>query len=131
MADPSASAPTAQTAAPTTVTAPAATQPSQTDAAASADDAGPGTPVNSPDVAEWTAQFVHEQQAAAEKQSAHSVRHGLGKFASRILARTTTIAKSLTRDALRFLGTPYVFGGRARRALTARATYSTSSPCSE
>jgi cell wall-associated NlpC family hydrolase len=39
------------------------------------------------------------------------VAHGLGKFASRILSRTTTIARTLTRDALRFLGTPYVFGG--------------------
>jgi cell wall-associated NlpC family hydrolase len=66
-----------------------------------------GTPVDSPDVAEWTAQLVREQHAA----SAHHEGHGLGRFAGRILARTTTIARNLTRDALRFLGTPYVFGG--------------------
>lgn len=67
----------------------------------------PGTQVDSPDVAEWTAQLVREQHAAPPQHQAH----GLGKFASRILARTTSIARNLTRDALRFLGTPYVFGG--------------------
>lgn len=69
--------------------------------------AEPGAPVSSPDVAEWTAQLIREQHAA----SAHHKAHGLGKFAGRILARTTSIARTLTRDALRFLGTPYVFGG--------------------
>jgi cell wall-associated NlpC family hydrolase len=103
MADPSATAPTTQSATPVTVTAPAAAQSTQADATE------PGTPVDSPDVAEWTAQLVHEQQAA---EAHHAVSaHGLSKFASRILSRTTTIAKNLTRDALRFLGTPYVFGG--------------------
>jgi len=109
MADPSAAAPTTQTATPVTVTAPAAAAP-----AAQSDDAEPGTPVDSPDVAEWTAQLVHEQQMAHEQQAAaghHASVRGLSKFASRILSRTTTIAKNLTRDALRFIGTPYVFGG--------------------
>lgn len=69
--------------------------------------AEPGQPVDSPDVAEWTAQLVREQHAAPVRHEPH----GLGKFASRILSRTTTIARTLTRDALRFLGTPYVFGG--------------------
>jgi cell wall-associated NlpC family hydrolase len=100
MADPSAAVPTAQTSSPTSVTAPAA---------AAADAAQPGTPVESPDVAEWTTQLIQEDQSPSETHRAHL--HGLSKFASRILARTTTIAKSLTRDALRFLGTPYVFGG--------------------
>jgi cell wall-associated NlpC family hydrolase len=67
----------------------------------------PGTPVESPDVAQWTAELIQEQHAAPARHEAH----GLGKFASRILSRTTTIARTLTRDALRFLGTPYVFGG--------------------
>lgn len=66
-----------------------------------------GVAVNSPDVAQWTAQLIREEHAAP----AHHQAHGLGKFASRILARTTSIARTLTRDALRFLGTPYVFGG--------------------
>jgi cell wall-associated NlpC family hydrolase len=108
MADPSAAAPAAQPATPVTVTAPAAQTVQAEAPAARAEAAGPGTPVDSPDVAEWTAQFVHEQQTAAAH---HAAGHGLSKFASRILSRTTTIAKNLTRDALRFLGTPYVFGG--------------------
>jgi cell wall-associated NlpC family hydrolase len=71
--------------------------------------AEPGTPVESPDLAEWTAQLIREEHAAPA-QARHEA-HGLGKFASRLLSRTTTIARTLTRDALRFLGTPYVFGG--------------------
>lgn len=99
LADPSATAALPATA--TTVSAPA--QASQ------AQDVETGTPVESPDVAEWTAQLVHEQQ----KASAHhaSGEHGLGKFASRLLKKTTRIAANLTKDALKFLGTPYVFGG--------------------
>ncbi len=98
--------PSTTTAAPTsatTVTAPAAPQ------AAQAQSAEPGTPVDSPDVAEWTSQLIHEQQVASVHHAAAA--RGLGKFARRILSRTTRIAKNLTRDALRFLGTPYVFGG--------------------
>ena len=110
MADPSATAPTTQSTAPVTVTAPAAPATAQAQPAALPpveDTAGPGTPVDSPDVAEWTAKYVRDEQTPAHHASAH----GLSKFASRILARTTRIAKNLTRDALRFLGTPYVFGG--------------------
>ncbi|HZZ65360.1 MAG TPA: C40 family peptidase [Candidatus Baltobacteraceae bacterium] len=111
MADPSAVSPTAQTSSPTTATAPSAPQSSASaagEAAASAD--GPGTPVDSPDVAQWTAQLVHEQQKAAAVHHLTST-HALSRFAGRILSRTTAIAKNLTRDALRFLGTPYLFGG--------------------
>ena len=85
----------------------AATAAAPATTAASEAAAEPGTPVDSPDVAEWTAQLIREQHAAP----AHHEAHGLGKFAGRILSRTTVIAKRLTRDALRFLGTPYVFGG--------------------
>jgi len=35
----------------------------------------------------------------------------IGRFASRVLARTSSIAQRLTKSALRFLGVPYVFGG--------------------
>jgi peptidoglycan DL-endopeptidase CwlO len=100
LADPAASTPqssAAQAAAPVTVTAPAAIRAAEA-----------GEPAESPDVAEWTAQIIREEAKPAHKSVPA---HGLGKFASRILSRTTTIAKSLTRDALRFLGTPYVFGG--------------------
>jgi cell wall-associated NlpC family hydrolase len=37
--------------------------------------------------------------------------HGIKHFARAVLSRTSRIAKALTRSALRFLGTPYVFGG--------------------
>jgi peptidoglycan DL-endopeptidase CwlO len=90
---------TAQLAAPVTSTAPAAVRAAEV-----------GEPAESPDVAEWTAQLIREQSEPATTHRAPAQR-GLGKFASRILSRTTTIAKNLTRDALRFLGTPYVFGG--------------------
>jgi len=94
---------TPQTAAATTTAgAPATTASSE--AAAE-----PGTPVEAPDVAEWTAQLIREEHAAPD-QARHEA-HGIGKFASRFLARTTAIARRLTHDALRFLGTPYVFGG--------------------
>ena len=112
LADPSATAPTTPTTTtPVTVTAPAepaaAVQAQPAAQPATDDTAGPGTPVDSPDIAEWTAKYVRDQQPSAK----HSAAHGLSKFASRILSRTTTIARNLTRDALRFLGTPYVFGG--------------------
>jgi len=93
----------AATAPQTAITASAPATTASTEAATE-----PGQPVDSPDVAQWTAQLIREQHAAATH---HEAAHGLGKFASRILSRTTTIARTLTRDALRFLGTPYVFGG--------------------
>jgi cell wall-associated NlpC family hydrolase len=57
----------------------------------------------SPDVAEWTSHLV----VSAPRRE----RGGFGRLAGGILARTSKIAQMLTRSALRFLGTPYVFGG--------------------
>ena len=57
----------------------------------------------SPDVAAWTSRLV----VSAPRPE----RGGFGRFAGGILARTSKIAQELTRSALRFLGTPYVFGG--------------------
>jgi cell wall-associated NlpC family hydrolase len=59
--------------------------------------------VVSPDVAAWTSHLV------IDTGTAH--RDGIGRFAGGILARTSHIVQALTKDALRFLGTPYVFGG--------------------
>jgi cell wall-associated NlpC family hydrolase len=56
----------------------------------------------SPDVAAWTSHLVISEPKH---------RGGFGRFAGGILARTSKIAQQLTRSALRFLGTPYVFGG--------------------
>ena len=57
----------------------------------------------SPDVAAWTSRLVIAQPEHRE--------HGIGRFAGGILARTSKIAQTLARSALRFLGVPYVFGG--------------------
>jgi cell wall-associated NlpC family hydrolase len=62
-----------------------------------------GVQAVSPDVAEWTSHLVI---SAPRKE-----RGGFGRFAGGILARTSKLARMLTRSALRFLGTPYVFGG--------------------
>ena len=70
---------------------------------------GPGTPVDSPDVAQWTATLVQQQRHASLRRL--TVHHEIRNFASRLLARTSSIAKNLTLSALRFIGTPYVFGG--------------------
>lgn len=64
-----------------------------------------GTSAVSPDVAEWTSHLV----ISAPRHE----RSGFGRFAGGILARTSKLAQSLTRSALRFLGTPYVFGGNS------------------
>jgi cell wall-associated NlpC family hydrolase len=57
----------------------------------------------SPDVAEWTSRLIVTSPARH--------RGGIDRFAGGVLARTTKIARELTRSALRFLGVPYVFGG--------------------
>jgi len=59
--------------------------------------------VSSPDVAAWTSHLV----ISAPKNQ----RGGFSRFAGGILARTSSLARQLTKSALRFLGTPYVFGG--------------------
>jgi cell wall-associated NlpC family hydrolase len=61
--------------------------------------------VESPDVALWTAEAT--ATAIAPRDGGHGVAH----FAHTVLSRTSRIATELTRSALRFLGTPYVFGG--------------------
>jgi len=58
----------------------------------------------SPDVAEWTAHLIVQDHASRHAGS-------IGRFASGVLTRTSRIAQQLTNSALRFIGTPYVFGG--------------------
>lgn len=59
--------------------------------------------VQSPDVAAWTSHLIVERSSS---------KHGeIRSFAGGVLARTSKIAHELTKSALRFLGTPYVFGG--------------------
>ncbi|MDQ2866433.1 MAG: NlpC/P60 family protein [Candidatus Eremiobacteraeota bacterium] len=63
------------------------------------------TSVQSPDVEAWTSHIVvvgrEHRNRSAEMKS----------LAGGILSRTSKIARRLTSSALRFLGTPYVFGG--------------------
>jgi cell wall-associated NlpC family hydrolase len=60
--------------------------------------------VQSPDVAAWTSRLIVERSSSGK--------HGeIRSFAGGVLARTSKIATELTKSALRFLGTPYVFGG--------------------
>jgi len=60
---------------------------------------------NQPDVEAWTSHLIVIDHAKAHKHAE------IGNFAGGVLARTSKIAQELTRNALRFLGTPYVFGG--------------------
>jgi len=62
----------------------------------------------SPDISAWSASPV------GHKSTAHTKTTHVWKFTSRVLARTSRLATELTHDALRFLGTPYVFGGTSR-----------------
>ena len=59
------------------------------------------------DLAMWDTQAPNLKPAVL-KTAASGPLH---RFAAHIAARTTAIASSLTRSALRFIGVPYVFGG--------------------
>jgi len=67
-------------------------------------------------------QDLRDLEAASDAASAAELKLWLGesrqkqpgtirRFARGIINRTSTIAASLTRSAMRFIGTPYVFGG--------------------
>jgi cell wall-associated NlpC family hydrolase len=76
--------------------------------------AQPATGPQNPDVATWTTSSAAlpalvETQPAYERTTV--TKRTLTRFAGRVLRRASTIARTLTRDALRFLGAPYVFGG--------------------
>lgn len=62
------------------------------------------TPTVDSDLAMWSALGTSKVRTAESGSPVH-------RFASRILRRASTIAVSLTRSAMRFIGTPYVFGG--------------------
>jgi cell wall-associated NlpC family hydrolase len=49
--------------------------------------------------------------AASNAVAGSSVQSAVHRFASGIVSRSAHLAMSLTRNAMRFLGTPYVFGG--------------------
>lgn len=49
--------------------------------------------------------------SAASAGPGASPSDGIRRFANGIIKRSASLALSLTRDAMRFIGTPYVFGG--------------------
>ena len=60
----------------------------------------------SPDIYQWTNGTVRVISGSHPTHHRH-----MARFANRLLNRTARLAKTLTSSALRFLGTPYVFGG--------------------
>jgi cell wall-associated NlpC family hydrolase len=91
--------------APLAVSAPAAVVSGADTAHASADETF--APSAGADLVTWNAAREAPPQADAKRD--HTSR--LRRFASGIVVRSATIATSLTRSAMRFIGTPYVFGG--------------------
>jgi cell wall-associated NlpC family hydrolase len=77
---------------------------------ASADAQDAAQPTAGADLVMWN---VAPAEAAAPQADAQSTPRAnrLRRFASGIVSRTSAIASSLTRSAMRFIGTPYVFGG--------------------
>ncbi len=62
----------------------------------------------SPDINEWAA------SPTAHKTTVHKSGAHVWKFTNGLIVRTSRLATELTHNALRFLGTPYVFGGTSR-----------------
>jgi cell wall-associated NlpC family hydrolase len=65
-------------------------------------------PTEGADLAMWNA--TPAAAPASSNESARGVSR-LRRFAGGIVSRSSAIAASLTRSAMRFIGTPYVFGG--------------------
>ncbi len=64
------------------------------------------------DLAMWGGPETKKISVHASKLAQHAQKvEALHRFASGIISRTSSIAMSLTRSAMRFIGTPYVFGG--------------------
>ena len=64
-----------------------------------------GNPPAGADLAMW---------GGGTSRSTESAASPVQRFASRIIHRASSLALSLTRSAMRFIGTPYVFGGTSR-----------------
>jgi cell wall-associated NlpC family hydrolase len=88
--------------------------PATTAAAANAPSATENGPTDGADLAMWNVEPTKSEIAPAPAPSRTSrILHFLHvqRFASGIAARGAAMASSLTRNALRFLGVPYAFGG--------------------
>jgi cell wall-associated NlpC family hydrolase len=67
------------------------------------------SPTAGADLAMWNAASPDIADSARDPATRHLSR--LRRLASGIASRSSAIASSLTRSAMRFIGTPYVFGG--------------------
>ncbi len=65
-------------------------------------------PTAGADLAMWGAEPAAPVAASGAKLTQ---KVSLQRLASRFVARTSVVAKSLTKNAMRFMGVPYVFGG--------------------
>lgn len=79
-------------------------------AGARADEAA--TPTDGADLVMWNASSVEPDEAAITAASARATRLvRVQKFASKIASRGAVMTSALIRNALKFLGVPYVWGG--------------------
>jgi cell wall-associated NlpC family hydrolase len=76
--------------------------------AASRESVDAAQPTAGADLAMWNAAPATAPSTSSESPTQVS---RLRRFASGIVSRSSAIATSLTRSAMRFIGTPYVFGG--------------------
>jgi cell wall-associated NlpC family hydrolase len=101
--------------APADVNAPAAAPATVPSAAAASTAAAPTTtealPTDGADFAMWNVEPPKPQAAPHPKGSRLARLLHVQRFASGIAARGAAMASVLTRNALRFLGVPYAFGG--------------------
>jgi len=63
-------------------------------------------PSSNADLQMWSSGDAHAAPSAIDQKG-----DAIHRFARGIISRTSSIAISLTRSAMRFIGTPYVFGG--------------------
>ncbi len=63
------------------------------------------------DLRMWSSDIAAATAAAAKSGATKQTGDPIHRFARGIISRTSSLAMSLTRNAMRFIGTPYVFGG--------------------
>jgi cell wall-associated NlpC family hydrolase len=98
-----------ETSAPASTTV--ATAPAVIDVGSSGD-AEAAQPTAGADLAMWNAAPAAARAAVSGPPSEQTPQVSrLRRFAGGIVSRSSAIATSLTRSAMRFIGTPYVFGG--------------------
>ena len=102
-------------AAATTATATTSVVPARIRAKLEAAETASTMPTANADLAMWSGGEVAATRASRANKpvalAAEAKSDAVHRFARGIVSRTSSIAMSLTRSAMRFIGTPYVFGG--------------------